>query len=73
MYKYLLTSLSVILSLGILSACNSADENEPDLSEEPSEQHEQQRQEDANDNEPDLTEEPSEQQQQENEQNEEDK
>ncbi|PLT29983.1 hypothetical protein CUU66_10305 [Peribacillus deserti] len=63
--------MTVLLSFGIVSGCNSADNNEPDPSEEPSEQHQQDKNNDADDNEPDPTEEPSEQKQQENEQKEE--
>ncbi|MBD7942866.1 MULTISPECIES: hypothetical protein [Psychrobacillus] len=36
--RYVLTIMSVILSTGILFGCNGTDENEPDPSEEPSEQ-----------------------------------
>ncbi|QGM30871.1 hypothetical protein GI482_10990 [Bacillus sp. N3536] len=36
--RNVLTIMSVILSTGILFGCNDTDENEPDPSEEPSEQ-----------------------------------
>ena len=37
--KYFLPFMSVILSAGLLFGCNGADENEPDPSEEPAEQY----------------------------------
>lgn len=36
--KYLLAFMSAILSVGVLVGCNSVDEDEPDPTEEPSEQ-----------------------------------
>ena len=39
--KYILPFMSVILSVGLLSGCNGADEDEPDPTEEPSEQQKQ--------------------------------
>ena len=39
--KYILPFLSVILSVGLLSGCNGVDEDEPDPTEEPMEQQEQ--------------------------------
>lgn len=54
--------MSALLSFGILTGCgDGVDENEPDPTEEPSEQ-----QQEVDENEPDPTEEPSEQQQEEN-------
>lgn len=38
--KYLLPFLSTVLSMGLLMGCNGTDEDEPDPSEEPSEQQE---------------------------------
>ena len=37
--KFFLPFMSVILSAGLLFGCNGADENEPDPTEEPSEQY----------------------------------
>ncbi|MFK4997872.1 hypothetical protein ACI2OX_11775 [Bacillus sp. N9] len=42
--KHLITFMSTILSLGLLIGCNGVDEDEPDPSEEPSEQMEDQSQ-----------------------------
>lgn len=39
--KHFLTLMSVILSAGFLFGCNGVDENEPDPTEEPSEQQQQ--------------------------------
>ncbi|MHA4096539.1 hypothetical protein [Bacillus sp. Ba 3] len=36
--KYLLAIMSTILSVGFLYGCNGVDENEPDPTEEPSEE-----------------------------------
>ncbi|GMR69316.1 MULTISPECIES: hypothetical protein [unclassified Bacillus (in: firmicutes)] len=36
--KYLLAIMSTILSVGFLCGCNGVDENEPDPTEEPSEE-----------------------------------
>ncbi|MBA9027098.1 hypothetical protein [Peribacillus huizhouensis] len=36
--KYILALMSTILSMGFLYGCNGVDENEPDPTEEPSEQ-----------------------------------
>ncbi|UOY91107.1 hypothetical protein MUG87_11060 [Ectobacillus sp. JY-23] len=38
--KFICGLLSVILSMGLLAGCNGVDEDEPDPSEEPSEQME---------------------------------
>lgn len=38
--KYFLPFMSVILSVGLLVGCNGVDEDEPDPTEEPSEQQE---------------------------------
>ena len=38
--KFFLPFMSVILSAGLLYGCNGVDEDEPDPSEEPSEQRE---------------------------------
>ncbi|MEK3886143.1 hypothetical protein [Bacillus sp. FSL K6-3431] len=38
--KYLFAFMSTILSLGLLFGCNGVDEDEPDPTEEPSEQME---------------------------------
>ncbi|MBP3040799.1 hypothetical protein J9303_15010 [Bacillaceae bacterium Marseille-Q3522] len=38
--KYILMFLSSIVSLGLLFGCNGVDEDEPDPTEEPSEQQE---------------------------------
>ncbi|HWO96515.1 MAG TPA: hypothetical protein VNM45_09305 [Bacillus sp. (in: firmicutes)] len=38
--KYLFVLMSTVLSLGFLFGCNGVDEDEPDPSEEPSEQTE---------------------------------
>jgi hypothetical protein len=38
--KFLLGLLSAVLSLGLLAGCNGVDEDEPDPTEEPSEQME---------------------------------
>ncbi|MCM3709020.1 hypothetical protein [Sporosarcina luteola] len=38
--KYLLSFMSVLLSAGFLFGCNGVDEDEPDPSEEPTEQRE---------------------------------
>lgn len=38
--KYVLGLMSVFLSAGLLFGCNGVDEDEPDPSEEPSEQRE---------------------------------
>lgn len=37
--KYYLGLLSIVMSLSLLFGCNGGDENEPDPSEEPSEQY----------------------------------
>ena len=39
--KYFLPFMSVILSAGLLFGCNGVDEDEPDPTEEPSEQQQQ--------------------------------
>jgi hypothetical protein len=39
--KYFLPLMSVILSAGLLFGCNGVDEDEPDPTEEPSEQQQQ--------------------------------
>lgn len=38
--KYVLSIMTVILSTGLMFGCNGVDEDEPDPSEEPSEQQE---------------------------------
>lgn len=38
--KYILALMPAVLSLGLLVGCGGVDEDEPDLSEEPSEQRE---------------------------------
>ncbi|MDW0113702.1 hypothetical protein QT711_10920 [Sporosarcina saromensis] len=40
MNKYLLAIMTTMLSAGLLFGCNGVDEDEPDPSEEPSEQRE---------------------------------
>jgi hypothetical protein len=41
MNKFLLAFISTILSISFLFGCNGVDENEPDPTEEPSEQRQQ--------------------------------